>query len=291
MKITETIHTLRHDFKLSLGEGRTVERFVYSYLIVGKTICLIDSGVSATAPMVLDYVRGLGRRPEEISWILLTHAHPDHIGGCAQIRKVSQARIAVHPAERPWVEDVERQYRERPIPNLFELVAEGVRVDHEFADGEELTWEEGKSVRIISTPGHSAGSVAFFFEQEGALFSGDAVPAAGTLPIYCDPVASIASVKRLGGLLGVKVLLSSWHEPIVGERIAAVMDEGCRYIERIDALVREIHGREPSVSPKALSHRALERLGIPVPRVLFMVEAAFRGHLDRIAGAPPAASL
>ncbi len=43
MKITDTIHALRHDFKLLLEEGRTIERFVYSYLIVGKTICLIDA--------------------------------------------------------------------------------------------------------------------------------------------------------------------------------------------------------------------------------------------------------
>jgi glyoxylase-like metal-dependent hydrolase (beta-lactamase superfamily II) len=182
------------------------------------------------------------------------------------------------------VEDVERQYRERPIPNLFEIAGEGVRVDHELTDGEELTWEEGKSVRIIATPGHSAGSVAFFFEPEGALFSGDAVPAAGALPIYCDPAASMASVERLRGISGVKVLLSSWHEPIVGERITAVMDEGRRYVERIDTLVRQIREEEPSLSSEALSHRALERLGIPVPRVLFMVEAAFRGHLARSAG-------
>jgi len=63
-----------------------------------------------------------------------------------------------------------------------------------------------------------------------------------------------------------------------------VMDEGRRYIERIDALVREIREGEPSLSSEALSRRALEQLGIPVPRVLFMVEAAFRGHLARPLG-------
>gem|GEM_PF-3312595 len=87
MKITESIHAIRHPFRLALGNGQYVDRFVYSYLIVGKTICLIDTGVSATAPLIVDYVRGLGRKPEEIALILLTHAHPDHIGGCASIKK------------------------------------------------------------------------------------------------------------------------------------------------------------------------------------------------------------
>ena len=168
-----------------LGEGLSRDGFVYSYLIVGKTICLVDAGVAATAPLILDTVRSLGRSPGEISLILLTHAHPDHIGGCAPIRRLAPAPVAVHPAERHWVEDVRRQYRERPIPNLLELVPEGVPVGRELTDGETISWEEGKTIRVIATPGHSCGSVSFFFEEEGALFLGDAWPSAW--PTSCAP--------------------------------------------------------------------------------------------------------
>jgi glyoxylase-like metal-dependent hydrolase (beta-lactamase superfamily II) len=279
MKITETIHAIRHPFRLLVDEGRYVERFVYSYLIVGKTICLIDAGVAATAPLITDAIQALGRSPGEISLILLTHAHPDHIGGCAPIKKLTPAPIAVHATDRGWVEDVGLQFRERPIPNLFELVPEGAPVDRVLADGERISWEEGKTIRVIATPGHSPGSVSFLFEEEGALFSGDAIPAAGHIPIYTDPVASVRSVERLKQLVGVEHLFSSWHEPITGERIAEVMDEGCRYIARIDAVVREIDAGEPHLSAEALSQKALERLGIRVPKVFFMVAASFRSHL------------
>ncbi|MBE0557178.1 MAG: MBL fold metallo-hydrolase, partial [Proteobacteria bacterium] len=136
MKVTDTIHAIRHPFRLSLGEGRFAERFVYSYLIVGKTICLVDTGVAATVPLILETLKELGRSPREISLILLTHAHPDHIGGCAPIKKLAPAQIAVHPVEKRWVEDVELQYRERPVPNLFELVPEGALVDRVLVDGE-----------------------------------------------------------------------------------------------------------------------------------------------------------
>ena len=279
MKVTDTIHAIRHPFRLSLGEGRFAERFVYSYLIVGKTICLIDTGVAATAPLILDTLRELGRSPEEISLILLTHAHPDHIGGFAPLRKLTAAPVAVHSAERRWVEDVELQYRERPLPNLFELVPEGAPVDRELADGERISWEEGKTIRVIATPGHSTGSLSFFFEEEGALFSGDAIPAAGSIPIYTDPAAVVASIEKLRRLANVRVLLSSWHEPIVGERVAETMAEGRRYIERVGGLVREIHAKEPQLSGEALSLKVLERLGITLPRVLFMVEASITSHL------------
>jgi hydroxyacylglutathione hydrolase len=278
MKVTDTIHAIRHSFRLSLGEGRYAERFVYSYLIVGKTICLIDTGVAATAHLILDAVKELGRSPREISLILLTHAHPDHIGGCAPIRKLAPVPVAVHATEKTWVEDVELQYRERPVPNMLELVPVGVPVDRALADGEKVTWEEGKTIRVIATPGHSPGSVSFFFEEEGALFSGDSIPAAGHIPIYADPAASLASVEKLKRLPDVKVLFSSWHEPIVGERIAATLDEGGRYIGKIDALVREIDAQEPRLSGEELSRRALDRLGIAMPRILPMIEASFASH-------------
>ncbi len=279
MKITDTIHAIRHPFRLHLGEGRYAERFVYSYLIAGKTICLIDTGVAATVPLILDAVRDLGRSPREISLIILTHAHPDHIGGCAPIRRLSPVPVAVHATEKRWVEDVELQYRERPVPNLFELVPEGVPVDRVLTDGEAISWEEGKTVRVIATPGHSPGSVSFFFEEEGALFSGDSIPAAGHIPIYSDPATSVASIEKLKRLSDVRVLFSSWHEPIVGERIGETMDEGRRYIGRVDALVREIDAQESSLSGEELSRRALERLGIKMPSILPMVEASFRSHL------------
>ncbi|MHB8770083.1 MAG: MBL fold metallo-hydrolase [Syntrophales bacterium] len=279
MKITDRIHAIRHSFRLSLGEGKFAERFVYSYLIVGKTICLVDAGVAATAPLIIDAIKEMGRSPREISLILLTHAHPDHIGGCAPIRKLAPAPIAVHATEKRWVEDVELQYRERPVPNLFELVPVGAPVDRVLTDGETISWEEGTTVRVIATPGHSSGSVSFLFAEEGALFSGDSLPAAGHIPIYADPVALRASVEKLKRLTGVKVLFSSWHEPIVGERIAETMEEASRYIGQVDALVREIDAQEPNLSGEELSRRALERLGISMHRILPMVEASFKSHL------------
>lgn len=113
MRITETIHAFKHPFRLSLGEGRYVDRFVYSYILLGKKVCLIDAGVSGTSSLLQDYLKKLGRSPDEISMVLLTHAHPDHIGGCLAIKKISSAFFAAHPADKPWIEDVEKQVRDR----------------------------------------------------------------------------------------------------------------------------------------------------------------------------------
>jgi len=279
MKITETIHVFKHHFRLALGENQYADRFVYSYILVGEKICLIDAGVWGTAPLLLNYLEQIGRSPSEISTVLLTHAHPDHIGGCLAIKKASSASFYAHPADKPWIEDVEKQYRERPILNFFELVEGPVPVTRELKEGNTVSWDKGKTIRVLETPGHSLGSISLFFEEEGGLFTGDAIPASGTIPIYVDPEISIQSIQKLKKVSGVKYLLSSWHEPVFENPITAAMDEGIRYIQKIDEIVTDlIKTMPPETSGEELSLRALERIGIKTSKVLHMVRTSFESH-------------
>ena len=279
MKITETIHAFKHHFQLAIDKDRTVERFVYSYILLGEEICLTDAGVRETAPQLQDSLKQIGRSPSEISIVPITHAHPDHIGGCLAIKKASPAAFCAHPADKSWIEDVEKQYRERPILNFFELVGGSVPVSRDLREGDTLSWGKGKTLRVLETPGHSPGSISLFFEEEGILFVGDAVPVSWVIPIYVDPKASIQSLQKLKKVPGVKYLLPSWHEPIPGDQINATMDEGIRYIEKIDEIVKDLCRTMPcEASGEELSLRALERLGIKTNRVLPMVRTSFESH-------------
>jgi hydroxyacylglutathione hydrolase len=279
MKITDTIYAIKHPFRLALGEGQYAERSVYSYLLTGERICLIDTGVSSTSLLLEDHLKKIGRSPDEISLVLLTHAHPDHIGGCLAIKKASSALFYAHPADKSWIENVDRQYQERPIPNFFELVGGPVVVNRELKEGDTVSWDKGKTIRVLETPGHSPGSISFFYEEEGALFIGDAVPAVGTLPIYVDPQASIESIRKLQKLSHAKHLLSSWHEPISQNQIQTILEEGIRYIQKIDAIVVDLSKTmAPEASGEELSLRALERLGIKTNKVLPMVRTTFESH-------------
>jgi glyoxylase-like metal-dependent hydrolase (beta-lactamase superfamily II) len=279
MKITETVHAFKHSFRLALGEGQYAERSVYSYLLTGDRVCLIDTGVSSTSLLLQGYLKEIGRSPNEISLVLLTHAHPDHIGGCLAIQKVSPALFYAHPADKPWIENVEKQYQERPIPNFFELVGGSVVVNRELKEGNTVSWDKGKTIRVLETPGHSPGSISLLYEKEGILFTGDAVPAVGTLPIYVDPRASIESIQKLEKISPVKHLLSSWHEPISRNQVRTIMEEGIHYIQKIDEIVRELSRMmPPETSSEELSLRALERLGIKTNKVLPMVRTSFESH-------------
>ena len=92
----------------------------------------------------------------------LTHAHPDHIGAVRAIREATGCSIAAHPAERAWIEDVELQNRERPVPGFAMLVGGSVHLDHELVDGDCIGPGETQAgeMQVFHTPGHSPGSRA-----------------------------------------------------------------------------------------------------------------------------------
>jgi hypothetical protein len=169
--------------------------------------------------------------------------------------------------------------RERPIINFYELVGGSVTVSRELKEGDTLSLDRGKTIRVMETPGHSRGSLAFFFEEEGTLFTGDVIPASGTIPIYVDPRASIQSVRRLISVPGVKHLLSAWHEPISGDSIRTIMEEGILYIEEIDKIVADLDRTlPPEISREERSLRILERMGIKTAKVLDIVRTSLESH-------------
>ena len=152
-----------------------------AYLVVEDEITLIDTGSPGSGARILAAIKELGRSPEEISHVLITHFHIDHVGGLPELQKYVSARTGVHLAEAPHVESAE------PLPNPFmhPLLARicepyllrndpgAARVDLELNDGDELPALGG--MRIVHAPGHTAGSISIHFPNRGVLLVGDAM--------------------------------------------------------------------------------------------------------------------
>jgi hydroxyacylglutathione hydrolase len=268
MQITPAIHALRHPFKIPVAPGIEIDRFVYSYILTGETITLIDTGVFGCEKTIFDYIQSIGRDPREISLIILTHSHPDHIGAAKMIWEATGCTIMAHPAERPWVEDVDLQNRERPVPGFSTLVGGSVQIDHELADGDVIDPDgtEEYEIQVFHTPGHSAGSLSFLLQAEGALFSGDTVPVEEDLPVYDDAKESVHSIKKLKAIRGIRVLLSSWDEPREGETAYSQMDRALAYLQKIhNATVAA--SADGTTDPMEITKRTAAALGLP-PQVV-----------------------
>lgn len=235
MEIAQGIHQLRVDFQVTPA----VKRYVYLYLIVGQGCYLIDSGVAGCEDLVAEYLQGLGRDLSQLKGIFLTHAHPDHIGGAAALRRRSGCPVYASAGEKPWMEDIRLQFAQRPIPNFDSLVKEGVPVDGILAHGDRVELEPGLTLRVMGTSGHSADGLSFLLEERGVVFTGDAIPAPGDIPIYVDKTASWETLEKLKAL-EVEGICPAWDRIYGREEGRTVMEAGqiliCRIQQAVEAL-------------------------------------------------------
>jgi len=263
MKITDHIHALKIPFLITDPSGHSLSRFVYVYMIYGQEISLIDCGVASSERIILDYLRDTGRKPEEISLLILTHAHPDHIGAARAIKKISGCSVAAHGADRVWIENPDQQMKDRPVPGFNSLVKGSVRVDRILNQGDVFDLGHGLNLSVLHTPGHSPGSISLWMPEQGALFSADAVPIEGEMPIYDDIQSSVKSIQRLRAIEGIKHLLSAWDDPRSGEDAYCVMDRGLDYLQRIHNAVVRAAERKASDDPMQICKEAIKELGLP----------------------------
>jgi hydroxyacylglutathione hydrolase len=218
MQLSPNVFPLRIPFTVHVGPV-AIERFVYAYVIVADQVWLVDTGVAGSTPRLLTVVTEAGRTERDIAEILLTHSHVDHIGSAKTLVELTSARVHAHPAERRWIEDIDCQAKERPVPGFHQLCNSSVAVHCLLADEQVLELSPALRVRVIATPGHSPGGVSFFLEEQGILFSGDAIPIQGDMPVYDDPLGSVRSIMRLQDLGGVRVLASVWGKPRLGDDV------------------------------------------------------------------------
>lgn len=275
MQISEHVHLLKIPFQVPISPELKLERFVNLFLVYSaEGIILIDSGVAGAETRIVDYIAATGRRPEEIGLLILTHSHPDHLGGAAAMQSLSGCKVAAHQAERQWIEDTELQAAERPVPGFNRLVAGPVGVDRLLADGERITLGE-LAVEVLHTPGHSPGSISLFLPGERVLICGDAAPLPGDLPIFTDWQASMDSLARLRQIPGVEWLLSAWDQPRQGEEVQEVLANGQAWLERIRVCVGEEAGKAAASDPLDLCRAVVARLGLPAAAINPLVAKSF----------------
>ena len=81
MQINKHVHAIKVPFYITVPPATIIERFVYVYLIYGTNgVCLIDTGVASSEEAIFNYLKKTDRKVEDISLIIQTHSHPDHIG-------------------------------------------------------------------------------------------------------------------------------------------------------------------------------------------------------------------
>ncbi len=157
--------------------------FTNCYLIKQNGVILIDTGVPDKVSTIQKYFRKAGIDISDISLIIHTHGHWDHIGNTRILVEETGAKIAIHKAERSCLEDgtilippgVTQWGR---FLGYFSQMTSGrvkiktVKVDIPIDNlGFNLS-EYGIDGKVVYTPGHSSGSVSVILDS-GEAFVGD----------------------------------------------------------------------------------------------------------------------
>jgi metallo-beta-lactamase class B len=133
-----------------------------SYLITtDQGHMLINTGVGSSVPQIRSNIESLGLRFADIRLLLATHGHWDHVGGMAAIKRMTGARMLMHEADVPVLEDGGSSDF-RFYPKGRGTVYEPVKVDQALKDGEKVRLGTTE-LTVHHHPGHTKGATSFTF--------------------------------------------------------------------------------------------------------------------------------
>lgn len=163
-------HHSLHIHTLSLGMSQ-------AYLIEASGgLALVDCGMPRQEGVILRLLGRLGR--SDLKLIFLTHAHVDHAGSAAALKRLTGAPVAIHLLDAPALTAGKMPARSRrPLLRLIMPLAQGllhadpVKPDLLLEDGDSLE-PFGIPGRVVHTPGHTPGSACLVLENTDG-FAGD----------------------------------------------------------------------------------------------------------------------
>jgi glyoxylase-like metal-dependent hydrolase (beta-lactamase superfamily II) len=180
-----------------------------AFLVDGDDgLTLVDVGWAGAPTVLLGAVADRGLKPTDLKRIVLTHAHPDHVQGAAELRRLTGARILIHHDDSAWLEAgrVPAHGRSGALGRFIDRIPKlhwtPFSADGTVADGELIEGSGG--LRVIHTPGHSPGHVVLYHERTGTALVGDAVfhrgeIALGPAALAADPSLRAGSLARIPG--------------------------------------------------------------------------------------------
>ena len=137
---------------------------------------LIDSGIFMKTQLLVNELNANQYKLSNLTGILLTHCHCDHIGGVRFLLRMTKAKVAAHRADIPFI--LQQAVIDGPYHNMMkeeqkvmkQLHCDVPKVDIALKDGDVFCGFE-----VISVPGHTPGSIALYDRKNKAMFFSDVI--------------------------------------------------------------------------------------------------------------------
>ncbi|KHN80506.1 Beta-lactamase-like protein 2 -like protein [Toxocara canis] len=247
---------------LGANPGPFTLRGTNTYLVgTGKSRVLIDTG----EPNVQQYIDDLREALDgcEISCIICTHWHEDHVGGIKDvINKVIGKPVPVYKFKRTDAPEDSSKY-------------------HYVEDGYVIK-TEGATLRLLSTPGHTMEHMAVYLEEENTIFSGDCILGEGTT-IFEDLYIYMQSLHKLLEMKPSRIYPG--HGPVVENPLEKIKEYISHRNQREQQILDVLHSSKTASSvklaalsnvnhhiSKLLKENKIEKIGIDNYRLITAAE-------------------
>ena len=254
------------------------------YLLDGEQPVLFEAGLTCLGRIYEEAIRSvLGDRRPEI--LFLTHVHYEHCGATSYLKEVFPAlqiaasQQAAQFIKRPNAQQLIRTLNQNAISLVQGVDKDKLRqepfrpfdIDVILTDGQVIQLEEGLSVQVFATPGHTRDLLSYYIPEKRILIATEAVGCADhtghiVAEFIVDYESYLAGMERLAAL-DVAVLCQGHHYVFIGEAVKDFFTRSItsakRFKTRVEELLRDEGG---SVERVVALIKAEEHDGKPMPK-------------------------
>jgi glyoxylase-like metal-dependent hydrolase (beta-lactamase superfamily II) len=154
------------------GPGITSADDAAIYLIdFAGDLVLIDAGSGKSSSQIVRNIEMLGLIPADISHLILTHCHIDHIGSAPFFKKQYGTKIIIHELDAKAVESGDSR---KTAANWYGTTFPPTTVDRKLIDEHEILKFGSEELHCLHTPGHTPGSISLYLDRgKRVLFGQD----------------------------------------------------------------------------------------------------------------------
>ncbi len=264
MKIT---HVNKHIHLIDL-EPVGIKDFIASYVLEGNHVAIVETGPVSTIQNLLSGLEELNVKPEDVSYVAVSHIHLDHGGGAGTLFKfLPKAKLIVHQKGAPHIANPEKLWAQskEALGSMAEMYGEPKPVPEDrivtARNGMSFDIGNGVTLKVVETLGHASHHLSYYEKSSEGIFTGDA---AG---IYLNRLDVIVPTMpppfRLDIALGSLEKLVNLKPEVL---YYSHFGKACNAAEKLQAYAEQLrlwaqiakHGIEKGENLKAIRGRILE---------------------------------